>query len=348
MFAAAVLFAALTVGGAVSAQDKKFFKFGSFPPGTTPFIVNTAWANAVNKYVPGVEVQISAIGAATQHQLLTTEGKMDFFMNAPTGYWLMYNQLGPFKKLTDGPARTRKLATILTYPLGVYHFVVYAESGINSLADIKGKKVFLGPPGGVATRNTELLIEAMTDYKPGRDYSQVKMGWAAAASAFQDRKIDVWIPVTNAPSPQVQQIALQNKIRLLTLDKSKFEHPAAKVYFGQPGRVVSEVHPSVYGKNLVNTEPVVVTGSFASVATRADMPDDLVYKMTKAFWEHVDEAHAMAPWMKNAVNLKMAVSAIAGRLHPGAEKYYREVGVTIPKGLDLDRPEDREKYKPKG
>ncbi len=77
------------------------------------------------------------------------------------------------------------------------------------------------------------------------------------------------------------------------------------------------------------------------------MPTDVVYKMTKAFWEHIDEAHAMAPWMKTSVNLQGALEAIAGKLHPGAEKYYREIGLTIPKGLDLDRPEDRAKYAPK-
>jgi TRAP transporter TAXI family solute receptor len=345
--AAAVLLAgSLAAGGPAIAQQKTFSKFGSFPPGTTPFIVNTAWANAVNKYVPGVEIQISATGAATQHMLMATEGKMDFFMGALSGYWLMYNQIGPFKKLTDGPARTRKMAMIFSYPLGVYHFVVYADSGIKSLKDIKGKTVFLGPPGGVATRNTELLIEAMTDYKPGRDYKQVKMGWGAAATAFQDRKFDVWIPTTNAPSPQVQQIALQNKIRLLGLDKSKFNHPAAKIYFGQPGRIVTEIAPDIYGKNLVNTEPVLATGAYVGLSTRADMPADLVYKMTKAFWEHIDEAWAMAPWMKNAVNLKLAVSAIAGRVHPGAARYYKERGLT-PTVLDLDRPEDRAKYAPK-
>ena len=132
---------------------------------------------------------------------------------------------------------------------------------------------------------------------------------------------------------------------LLGLDKSKFDHPAAKKYFGQPGRVVTEIAPDVYGKNLVNTEPVVVTGAYVSLSTRTDMPADLIYKMTKAFWEHVDEAHAMAPWMKNAVNLKWRSRRLAGRLHPGAEKYYREIGLTIPKGLDLDRPKT-EKYKP--
>jgi hypothetical protein len=269
--------------------------------------------------------------------LLATEGKMDFFMGASSAYWLMYKQIGPFKKLTDGPARTRKLAMIFSYPIGVYHFVVYADSGINALQDIKGKQVFLGPPGGVATRNTELLIEAMTGYKVGRDYKQVKMGWGAAASAFQDRKFDVWNPTTNAPSPQVQQIALQNKIRLLGLDKSKFDHPAAKEYFKQPGRVVTEIKPDVYGSNLVNTEPIVATGAYVGLGTRTDMPEDVIYKMTKAFWEHLDEAHAMAPWMKNAINKEQALAAIAGRLHPGAEKYYKELGLKIPEAFNLDK-----------
>ena len=335
--AAAILAGAVAAAGPSLAQDKKFYKFGSFPPGTTPFIVNTAWANAANKYVPGVEVQISATGAATQHQLLASEGKMDFFMSAPTGYWLMYKQIGPFKKLTDGPERTRKLAMIFSYPLGVYHFVVYADSGIKELKDIKGKQVFLGPPGGVATRNTELLIEAMTNYKPGRDYKQVKMGWGAAAAAFQDRKFDVWIPTTNAPSPQVQQIALQNKIRLLSLDKAKFDHPAAKEYFKQPARMVIELKPDVYGSNLVNTKPILATGAYVGLGTRADLPEDVIYKMTKAFWEHIDEAHAMAPWMKNAINKEQALAAIAGEVHPGAAKYYKEVGWKIPEGLNLDK-----------
>jgi len=335
--AAALIAGSLAAAGPSSAQQKTFYKLGSFPPGTTPFIVNTAWANAVNKYVPGAEVQISATGAATQHVLLVTEGKMDFAMGASSSYWLMYKQIGPYKKLTDGPARTHKMSMIFSYPLGVYHFVVYADSGIKSLADIKGKQVFLGPPGGVATRNTELLIEAMTGYKPGKDFKQVKMGWAAAATAFQDRKFDVWIPVTNAPSPQVQQISLQNKILLLGLDKSKFDHPAAKEYFKQPGRFVTEIGPKVYGQNQVNTAPIVSTGAYVNLSTRADMPADLVYKMTKAFWEHIDESHAMAPWMKNAVDRNKALDALAGNLHPGAEKYYREVGLKIPEGFNLDK-----------
>jgi TRAP-type uncharacterized transport system substrate-binding protein len=59
--------------------------------------------------------------------------------------------------------------------------------------------------------------------------------------------------------------------------------------------------------------------------------------MTKAFWEHIDEAHAMAPWMKNAINKEQALAAVAGAVHPGAAKYYKEIGLKIPEGLNLDK-----------
>lgn len=334
----AVLTAVAVAGGATAAaQAKDFYKFGSFPPGTTPYIINTAWANAVNKYVPDAQVQISATGPATQHMLLVTEGKMDFCLYAQTAYALMYRQIGPFKKVKDGPERVKKLAGIFTYPIGVYHFVAYADSGIKSLKDIKGKRVFIGPPGGVATRNVKLIIESQTGYVPGRDYKQVRMGWGPAAQAFQDRKYDVWTPVTNAPSPQVQQIALTNKIRLLGLDKSKFGHESWKKYMSQPARRMLPLGPKVYGKNQANTKPILTTGAWVGLAARASIPNEAIYKMTKAFWEHLDEAHAMARWMKDAVNLKTALAAMAGSIHPGAVKYYKEIGLKIPKPFTLEK-----------
>ena len=332
---AAVGAGVIALGLASPSQAKTFYKMGTFPPGTTVFIAMTAFANAVNKYVPDIEIQVSATGPATQHMLMVTQGRMDFTLYAQTAYRLMYKQIGPFKKLKDGPERTKRLAQVFTFPIGLYHFVTYANSGIRKLADIRGKKVFIGPPGGVATRNVKLILESQTGYLPGRDYQQVKMGWGPAAQAFQDRKYDVWIPTTNAPSPQVQQIALTNKIRLLDLDKAKFDHPSWKRYNAQPGRILESIGPDVYGKNQVNTKPVVATGAWVGLAARASIPAEAMYRMTKAFWENIGEAHGMAVWMKDAVNIKHAAKHVAGSIHPGAAKYYRERGIAIEKPYTL-------------
>lgn len=326
LLAAAASAAVVLALGAAQAEER--YTLGSLAEGTTPFIVNSAWANAINKYLPGHKVQVSAVGAATKHAIQVAQGKMDFSMYAPIQYRLLYKQIGPYKKIKNGPALTEKISQLFSYPIGHYHAVTYADSGIKSFKDIKGKKVFLGPPAGVATRNTTLIVDAMTGYKPGKDFEQIKMGWGAAAQAFQDRKFDVWITVTTSPSPSVKQLTLSNKIRLLSLDESKFNHPSWKKYISQPGRNMAKIDPNAYGPNMVNTEPVLVTGALVGLAVRSNMDADLVYKMMRAFWDHQDEAHAMASFMSKTINLKAAVESLAHPVHPGALRFFKEKGIT--------------------
>ena len=313
-----------------SAADKRY-TLGSLGPGTTPFLVNTAWAKAVNKYVSGHKIQVSAVGAATKHQVLVSKRRMDFAMGAQTLYRLMALGIGPFKKLKNGFETTKKINALFSYPIGVYHAVVYADSGIKSFNDIKGKKVFLGPPAGVATRNMTMIVKAMTGYSPGKDFKQVKMGWGPAAQAFQDRKFDLWINPTGYPSPAISQLALTNKIRLLALDKSRFKHPLWKKYRKQPGRFMDKIDPKVYGKNLLNKEPVLTTGAYVGMSVRSDLSSEMVYKMMKAFWDHIDEAHALSASLKSVLTPTNAVSYMAGTVHPGALRYWKERGVKVGK-----------------
>ena len=130
-------------------------------------------------------------------------------------------------------------------------------------------------------------------------------------------------------NPQIQQIALNNNIRLLALDESKFDHASWRKYNAQPGRILNTIGPDIYGENQVNTEPVVATGAWVGLAARASIPAEKMYRMVKAFWEHIDEAHAMAKWMKAAVNIEHAAKHTAGAIHPGAARYYRERGIEI-------------------
>lgn len=318
-----------------AAHAKDFYKMGSLAPGMTPFTVNTAFATIVNKHVNDVQIQVSATGSGMRHQLLVSKGRMDFFMSSPVGQWLMEKQVGPFRKLKNGKELSGKLRHIFTYEIGPYHFVTYADSGITKMADLKGKKVFIGPPGGAATRNVTVMIKSQTGLVPGKDFTKINMGWSAAIQAFQDKKYDVMVIPTNAPSPAIQQIALNNKLRLLSVDISK----QGKL-LRTPGRTIRTIDPTVYGKNMVNTKPVQTLGALVGVGVRADMPEDVVYKITKAFWENVSEAHASAVWMKNAVNLNVALVVVPHGLHPGAAKYYKEKGVKIPPTFQLGQKWD--------
>lgn len=320
----ATMTAILLSAGQAGATD--FYKLGSLAPGMSAFTINTAFASVVNKYVPDTKIQVSATGTGMRHQLLTAQGKMDLFMGSPIGVFLMHKQIGPFKKLKNGPELVKKIANIFTYELGPYTYVTYASARITKIADLKGKTVFIGPPAGAATRVVGTMIKSQAGLVPGKDYKKVNMGWSAAIQAFQDKKFDVLVVPANPPSPAIQQIALQNKIRLLNIDLSK----QGKL-LRTPGRTKRSIAADAYGANQVNDKAVTTLGALVGLSVRANMPDEKVYAMTKAFWSHIDEVHAAAPWMKRTVNLNMALEVVPGKLHPGAEKYYREIGRKIPK-----------------
>jgi hypothetical protein len=75
-------------------------------------------------------------------------GQVDFLFGSPTINWLMVNQFGPFKSFTEGPELEKKVGMIFSYQIGPYHYITRADSGITSLHDLRGKKIFSGPPGG--------------------------------------------------------------------------------------------------------------------------------------------------------------------------------------------------------
>ena len=126
----------------------------------------------------------------------------------------------------------------------------------------------------------------------------------------EDKKFDVLVMPANPPSPSIQQIALQNKIRLLSVDISK----QGKL-LRTPGRTKRVIAADAYGANQVNDAPIPTLGALVGLSVRADMPAEKMYVITKAFWEHIDEVHAAAPWMKKVINLDSALEVVPGKLH---------------------------------
>jgi len=307
-----------------SPSHAELYRVTSIAPGMSPFVVNTAIAKVVGKHVPGVDMQVRATGAATRHVVEAATGKVDFFFNSGTINWLMVKNLGPYKKLENAPELEKNLGMIFNYEIGPYHYITRADSGIEKLEDIAGRKIFAGPPGGAAKRVCLGNIKMTTGLVGGKDFEAVDFGFDAAIQAFQDDKIDVIVLSTNFPSSSVSQFALTKKIRLIDIDVTKLKiNPLI-------GRTINVIAPDAYGDNQANTSPVRTHGALVNFSARMDLDEEVVYQVTKAIWEHVDELHEAAAWMKDTVSLENALELIPMRLHPGAERYYREIGMAIP------------------
>ena len=321
--------ATLATGLAAGAAQAELYKLTSVAA-LSPYIVNTAIAKVVNTHVDGVELQVNATGAATRHMLEAAMGRNDFYFGSATINWMMVNQIGPFREVANAPELEENLGMIFSYEIGPYHYIVRADSGIETLEDLRGKRVFAGPPGGAATTVVLDAIKAITGFTI-EDMDVATYGWDAATQAFQDDKLDLIVLSANVPNPSVQQFALTKRIKLLDIDLDKIE------YRPDRGSTHTTIAPDAYGANQVNTAPVRTHGALVNFSAGMHVPEDVVYKVTKAIWENLGEIHETAQWMPSTIRREAALSLVTGRLHPGAERYYREMGWEIPDPTPVQR-----------
>lgn len=316
-----------SVSGAAAAE--KYYKMATLAPGSTVYEVMTSFAQLTNEAFPDIEIQVNATGAGTRHLLDGTRNELDFFVTGPMLTHLMKNKLAMYAKIDDADTLIENQRTLFNYPLGQYHIVTYAEDGINSLHDLRGKRVFAGPPAGGATRMTLNLIKAVTGMEPDKDFTQVSLSWGAAAQAFQDHQIDVYVNPTNWPSPAIAQVALSNEIRLLGLSKTDQENPDVVKLYDRPGGALDTIPADAYGENQVNEEGVVTLAAVIGLATNKWMDDETAYMITRNFFTRIRELEKDRPWLRH-VREETAFNQLNAKLHPGAIRYYEEVGVAVP------------------
>ena len=328
----AVLIGALVLVMAPLAQAGQTLKMATISPGSSAYLTMTTMATMINQAQKEIEIKVDATGAATKHMIDLAEGKIDICMNSPVVYSLMKAKKAMYSKLENAPELAKNLNLLFWFPYGQYHVVTYADAGIKTLNDIRGKRVFLGPPGGGAWNAAREWIEVTTGMKPNEDFDNVKGSWSSAFQGFQDRQFDVYIAGGIAPFPQVDQLGLTSKLHLLGLTKAEFEaNEAAMKSTSNPGREGGIIPAGIYGKGVDNKEDVYTLGSVVGVTVNKSMDDETAYKLTKLFWEEAKKNSDTHPWLKN-LSKQYAVQEGGMKLHPGAAKYYKEQGVTIPAG----------------
>jgi TRAP transporter TAXI family solute receptor len=330
----AVLTGALVLVMATGVQAAKTLKMSTIAPGSSAYLTMTTMATMINQAQDELEIKVDATGAATKHMIDLADGKIDICMTNPVVYTLMKAQKAMYAKVENAPELAKNLRLLFWFPYGQYHFVTYADAGIKELTDMRGKRVFLGPPGGGAWNAAREWVEVTTGMKPNEDFDNVKGSWSSAFQGFQDHQFDVYVAGGIAPFPQVEQLVLTSKLHLLGLTKKEYEaNPAAIESTTKPGREVGIIPAGIYGKGMDNKKDVYTLGSVVGVSVNKDMDDDTAYKLTKLFWEQAKKSTKTHPWLKR-LTMTYAVRSGGMQLHPGAAKYYKEEGIEIPAGSE--------------
>ncbi len=194
---------------------------------------------------------------------------------------------------------------------------IVSKSDINSIEDLRGKRVSVGDIGSGCEFNARQILEAY-----GMTFDDIvvnNLSFNDSATALKDDKIDAFFCVAGAPTTAIVELATTNNIKLLEIDD---EH-AEKLSQNYPFYTKYNVPAGTYKGLDKDVQTVAVVATFI---VSDDLSEDLVYKMTKALFENAEEIKKAHP--KGAeLDPAYSVSSISIPLHPGAMKYYKELGL---------------------
>jgi len=326
-------FISMMAGGPVLAQDKTKVEFCGYSVGSPQYIWTAAHANLVNKYSKAVMATPAFCGAETAVVKMLGQGKTQFGEVCALELEFAKQGLWGFKKdPKQGKEFYEKIRAVYFQPYGTIEMVTLAESGIKSFKDFKGKKISFGSAAhtGHPIMKYALEAEGLTE---GKDYTAVYLscGSGHGPDAVADRTCAACYCISPGGMPSVMNLSTLNKIRIVGFSSSDVQKKFFAMMdekFGQNHALRPSVSPpGIYGKNQVNTEPTLSVAYDLIWATRADLDANVVYEVTKALFDHLDEFYQTAGDPSRNVTLKDAVKNIPLPIHPGAEKYFREKGV---------------------
>lgn len=199
----------------------------------------------------------------------------------------------------------------------VCQIIADPSAGIESVEDLKGKKVSVGDAGSGVEFNAKQILEAYGITFDDIDKQNLSFG--DSADAFKDDKIDAFFCTAGAPTTAVMDLATSNAIKVLTIDD---EH-AAKLIESYPFYTQYTIPASTY--NGMDGDAVTVAVKATFIVSN-DLSEAAVYELTKALFENkeaITAAHAKGEFL----DPQYAVEGISVPFHPGAEKYFKEVGV---------------------
>lgn len=312
---------AATVSTAAYGDDQTL-RMATIAPSLGQAITMATFANVVTANVEGLAVEVSGGGAATLHQMEVARGNLDFAMTSPVIFNLMAAGKAMYANQAEAPELSNNVDLLMWFPYGTYHFAVRADSDIRTLDDIAGASVFLGPQGGGAYNGARGWIEATTGLVVGEDYEAITANWQTGYQSFLDGKIDMYVNGCLDPCGQFIQFTETEEVRFLAPES--YNHEGVEGWLG-PYRWLEEIPTGLY-EGQTNDAPTMSWSTPVGIAVRGDLDEDVVYAVTKAFWENLDQVTSDAPWAR-ALSIEFAAQQRGKmQLHPGAARYYREVG----------------------
>ena len=292
--------------------ERAFLSLGTAPPGGAFFVVGGALAEVLNgQPEENWSVTAEATSGSQENIRRLATGELDFALsNAAITYFAMRG--------TEGWDRAYPVRTVMTLAPNIALFLTRADSDVQTISDLRGKRVTIGPAGAGFEFFVDPLLSAHgVSYD---DFNVLNVTQTAAVDMLADGSAEAVFIGGAIPTASITQATASMEIRFLPFDDQAARELAAEYVFFAPAVIPADTY-----KGQTADFPTLDVGSMHLI-TAADQTADLVYRVTKALYENqaqVVQRHAAG----NAINPINVVRDTGTEFHPGAIRYYQEIGI---------------------
>jgi hypothetical protein len=311
----AALAAPLVMVGA-SANADTFVRMVSGPAGGSWYPLGAKIMQTMQDEIPGIATSNTSGGGISNIKAVSGGDAEIGWSYAHTAY-NGYTGGGKF----DG-AKQQNISYFATLYPATFQVAVPKDSEIMSFEDMKGANVSPGKSGWTGTAFAESILKS---YGFGFDDIKANGGtvsfvsYTESVALMKDGHVDVFMAATSVPQASFIELNHSPGLRFIGLPQAKMD----EIIKANPGYIRGKIPAGAY-EGVDKDIPSL--GIVTNMVVSTELPDDLVYQMTKVFWDnHAEFAAVKKVW--NSVTLENALNGAAIPVHPGAMRYYEEMGV---------------------
>lgn len=306
------LLMALAVGCSKSANKNYVFATGG--TSGTYYSFGGVIANLWNNNIEGLNITAQSTGASAENLRLINRGEAElaFVQNDVMDY--AYNGTDMF----EGEILSNFSAILTLYP-EVVQIAATKSSGIRSIADMKGKRVSVGDAGSGTEFNAKQILEAY-----GLTFNDIRksnLSFKESSDGLQNGTLDACFIVAGVPNAALQELSLSADMTLVPIGNTQIVEIISQYKYYTEVNIPADTYNGVES----DTRAIAVK---ATIAVNNNIPDEEVYNMIKTIFDKQSDlslAHAKG----NELNIEEAPKGISIPFHPGAVKYYEELGYHV-------------------
>ena len=317
-----ILVAELITGGpSATLAEEVFVSIGGGSHSGVYFPTGLAIAEMINakRQDYGIRATVEATPGSTFNLNAIMAGYMDFGMTQADKQY--HAVKGMIEWAEIGPQE--KLRTVFSLYPETVTLVAAKDAGINTVEDLKGKRVSLGNPGSSQHRVIVNILEAF-GIDPETDIQAETVYASEAPDLLEDDIIDAYFFTVGHPSDTVQRgLSRTRKAHLVPISGPAVDKLISEqVYYTRYRIPLQSLYPDLQGP----VEDVDTLAVLATFSTSSEVPEQIVYLVTKEVFENLDYFRQQHPALFLLTKENM-LEGLHAPLHPGAMRYYQEVGL---------------------